>query len=305
VIGVADQNPRAFTAAHAWSLRALSHQVVTQIELGASLDELSSALDACTRGEAMSQEIVEKYRLLVESIGDGVFVARGQEFLFSNRALAQMLGYTAEEFRMLDFAKVVAAGSLDAWQKHCQTVGTRGMRPCNEVCEVQLLRADNAAILAELRTQAVVFEGTAATLGIVRNITDQKKAELALRESESRFRLLADHAPVLVWMADVASACTYFSRPWLEFTGRSLTEELGDGWTAGIHPDDVGYVLETYLKAFGRRASFEVEYRLRRHDGAYRWMLVCISPQSCHRFRLKPATQFAGNLPPISREACQ
>jgi PAS domain S-box-containing protein len=110
------------------------------------------------------------------------------------------------------------------------------------------------------------------TSKIARDITDRKRAEGALRESEGRFRLVANTAPVLIWMSGPDKLCTYFNQPWLDFTGREFEVELGNGWAEGVHPDDRKACLDTYSKAFDRREEFTTRYRLRRRDGEYRWV---------------------------------
>jgi two-component system sensor histidine kinase VicK len=95
----------------------------------------------------------------------------------------------------------------------------------------------------------------------------------ALGESEQRFREMADSAPVLIWMAAPDTLCTFFNRGWLEFTGRTMAEELGNGWVEGVHPDDRDRFLAVYLGAFEQRHPFDTEYRLRRADGEYRWLI--------------------------------
>jgi len=90
---------------------------------------------------------------------------------------------------------------------------------------------------------------------------------------DARFRLLADHAPVMLWMSGLDGLCDFFNSTWLRFTGRSLEQERGNGWAEGVHADDFQDCMDRYLEAFVAREAFRMEYRLRRADGHYRWIL--------------------------------
>ena len=94
-----------------------------------------------------------------------------------------------------------------------------------------------------------------------------------LRETEDRFKVMADSSPVMLWMSAVDSNCYFFNKPWLEFTGRALEQEIGAGWCEGIYFEDFQHCLDTYLDHFNARQPFRMRYRLRRHDGQYRWLL--------------------------------
>ena len=114
----------------------------------------------------------------------------------------------------------------------------------------------------------------AAPIYLVAILIQQKEnVEHSLRESEERFRNMADTAPVLIWMVDTDKRCTFCNRGWLEFTGRTLEQELGTGWTDNVHADDLRQCVDVYHAAFDAWQPFELEYRLRRHDGEYRWVL--------------------------------
>jgi PAS domain S-box-containing protein len=104
-------------------------------------------------------------------------------------------------------------------------------------------------------------------------VTRQLQAsEGSLRESEQRFRTVADAAPVLIWMSGVDKLCTFFNKRWFEFTGRSPEQEMGNGWADGVHPEDLDRCFDTYTEAFDARKPFVMQYRLRRNDGDYRWI---------------------------------
>lgn len=121
-------------------------------------------------------------------------------------------------------------------------------------------------------------------------IQERAVGETKLRESESRFRIVADAAPVLIWMSGVDKLYTFFNKPWLEFTGRSMEQELGDGWAKDAHPEDLQRCLKVYTKAFDARKSFAMQYRLRRNDGEYRW----VSDQGVARYDAQG--KFAGYI---------
>lgn len=110
-------------------------------------------------------------------------------------------------------------------------------------------------------------------IGASTDITERKQVEDRLRESEERFRTMADHAPVMIWMSDSDTCCTFFNQPWLDFTGRTIAEQLGNGWMENVHPEDLQHCLATYLSAVKSCQEFRREYRLRRADGEYRWIL--------------------------------
>jgi PAS domain S-box-containing protein len=100
-----------------------------------------------------------------------------------------------------------------------------------------------------------------------------RRADAASAESESRFRVMADAAPVLIWMSDTAGQCTWFNKQWLEFVGSTIEQQRGQGWLENVHPDDRERCVSAYLERFNQRLPFAMDYRLRRTDGEYRWLL--------------------------------
>ncbi|SFT23491.1 PAS domain S-box protein [Methylobacterium sp. yr668] len=115
--------------------------------------------------------------------------------------------------------------------------------------------------------------------GMASDVTFRHEADARLRESEARFRAMADDAPVMTWITDETGACIYLNRRWYEFTGQAEAEALGLGWLDAIHPDDRAHSEQVFLAANADRASFRLEYRLRDGDGRYRWALDAASPR--------------------------
>jgi PAS domain S-box-containing protein len=108
---------------------------------------------------------------------------------------------------------------------------------------------------------------------------ERARAEAALREGEARFRNMADHAPVMMWVTDASGACTYLNRAWYDFTGQTAAEAEGFGWLEATHPEDKGRAERVFRDANARAEPFRLDYRLRRADGTFRWAIDAASPR--------------------------
>src|SRR5580700_10953139 len=218
-------------------------------------------------------ESEEKFRSVFRDAGMGMSIVSPEgRFLATNEAFSRFIGYTEaellgrtvqsvthpEDWPMLSHKldQALATGvSFQGVQKRC--LHKDGQIRWGE-CSASLIRDHDSP-------RYFVAE--------VLDVTDRKRAEQTLRESEARFRLVADSAPALIWMAGTDKQCEFFNKGWLSFTGRSMEQELGDGWAAGIHLADLERCMRIYSSAFDARVEFEMEYRLRRFDGQYRWIV--------------------------------
>ena len=144
----------------------------------------------------------------------------------------------------------------------------------DHVVEYRIVLSDGSIRWLVTRARVELDGGRPARVrGISIDITERKLVDEALRESEARFRTMANTAPVMIWMSDPDKLCNFLNKGWLDFTGRSLEQELGNGWTEGIHPDDFDHSVGIHVNAFDARQEFTMEYRLRRFDGEYCWVL--------------------------------
>jgi PAS domain S-box-containing protein len=173
------------------------------------------------------------------------------------------------DFHLPSFSAFDALDSLAKSKQRIPLIVVSGF--VGEEAAAELMRAGAADFITKSNLQRLPG-AISRSLREARAMRERESALEALRESEERFRVLADATPVLIWQSGLDKLCTYFNRSWLEFTGRTLEQELGNRWAEGIHPDDRERWLRIYTTSFDRREPFELEYRLRRADGEYGWI---------------------------------
>jgi PAS domain S-box-containing protein len=217
-----------------------------------------------------AEKSLELFRTLVDQSNDAIEVVDPQtlRFLDVNETACRALGYAREELMTLEVVDIDP--SVD--QSEQARVASELRHSGFAIREGLHRRKDGSIFPVELSMKLVQLDRRYIVVA-ARDITERKRAEEAIKESEARFRLVADTAPVMIWMSSIDKLCTYFNQPWLDFTGRSLEQELGNGWADGVHPEDAASCLDTFAQSFDHRQEFTMEYRLRRHDGEYRWIL--------------------------------
>jgi hypothetical protein len=253
------------------------------------------SIEAFASSTVASPEVSEQFRLLVESVRDyAIFVLDPNGRIATWNTGAELIkGYTAAEIVGRHFSIFYPPDAVERdWPgeelRHAATHGRfedEGWRVRKDGSRfwanvvLTALRAPDGTLIGFAKVTRDLTErrrSEAAQRELIREQVARAEAEAAagrLRESEARFRALADTAPVMIWMAGIDGRCDWFNRPWLEFTGRAIDDELGNGWVEGAHPDDRDRRLQTSRSALVRRTGFTLEYRLRRHDGEYRWIL--------------------------------
>lgn len=245
---------------------------------------LSIIIDERKRTEGILRQNEEQFRLAMNNVASGVYTLDMQGITtYVNPAAEAMFGWTQEELlgkKMHDMTHHKHPDGSPFPASDCP-----GLQVLQK--DVELREHEDMFIRKDGSFFPVVFTASplkkdSETIGLVvgfRDDTLRQEGEKAVRESEERFRLVANTAPVKIWMSGVDGRCTYFNERWLRFTGRPLEAELGNGWQEAVHAEDLGKCLDTYSKAFDRRASYQMEYRLRRHDEEYRWILSSAVPR--------------------------
>ncbi|MBI3902559.1 MAG: PAS domain S-box protein [Nitrosomonadales bacterium] len=218
------------------------------------------------------REREEIFRSIVNQAADSILLldAESMRFVEFNPLAHKSLGYTREEFAQLTLVDVQA--QYNAQQVHgiLDAAASSGL-PLQ--IETQHKRKDGSIRMTQVSSRAITMHGKKYFSSIWSDITERKQAELKLQQSEAHFRFITESAQALIWMADTHKLCTWFNKVWLDFTGCTLEQEMGDGWAEGVHPEDRQRCYEMYASHFDCREPFNMEYRLRRHDGEYRWIV--------------------------------
>ncbi|WP_165842835.1 PAS domain S-box protein [Phenylobacterium deserti] len=218
-----------------------------------------------------------RFRALAELSPDGLVINRGGQFVYANAAAARIYGVASP-------ADLIGRSPHDFnAPEHVARVEDRIVRLLAgeklDPSELEIVRPDGARIAVEVNAGLITWDGEPAIEVLLRDASERKNVESALRESESRFRNMADHAPVMMWVTEPDGRCTYLNRAWYEFTGQTEADALGFGWLEATHPDDKQEVERAFVTANANRASFRVEYRLRRNDGTWRWAIDAAAPR--------------------------
>ncbi len=204
-----------------------------------------------------------------------------------NQYGAELLGYTPEELLNKSVMQLFAVSErqrlANALLSLFKTAGIENWEFCLDCPTSQIVWVKVVARILPEDEQPVI-------LMVCEDITAYKRSEDALRESEQRFQIMANSTPVMLRMAGCDGLFHFFNEFWLEFTGRSIDRERGIGWIDSVHPDDKFFCLQSYYSALNARSKFQIEYRLRRADNEYRWILDTGTP------RFTPSGNFAGYI---------
>jgi PAS domain S-box-containing protein len=203
-----------------------------------------------------------------------VMVNSAGTIVMANAQVERIFGYRREELVGKSVDMLIPRRFLDGHASHrAEFAGRPVARPMGAGRELFGLRKDGSEFRVDIGLNPIRTDEGSFVLTSITDVTDRVEALEAVRRSEKLFRTVANSAPVLIWMSGTDKLVTFLNAGWLAFTGRKLEDELGEGWAAGVHPDDLQQCLKTYSRAFDARVDFEMEYRLRRHDGQYRWIV--------------------------------
>ena len=235
------------------------------------ISERKKSQEAIVRSE-------KKYRYLFDNnpFPMWVYDLDTLKYIDVNESAVVQYGYTREEFLSMTLKDIRPEEDIEALINDVATTN----KVVNNAGIWRHKRKNGEVFFVEIVSHLIEFEGRLARLVLAHNVNERVLAEKKLAENETHFRNLADSGKALIWTSGTDKKCDYFNKPWLEFTGKKLEEELGDGWAKGVHPNDLQRCFDVYTGSFDKREKFSIEYRLRHKRGEYRWIL----DEGCPRY---------------------
>ncbi|MDB5310446.1 MAG: signal transduction histidine kinase [Gemmataceae bacterium] len=254
----------------------LSRGVATRDPTGRPVRMIGSSIEitAHKRAEEALRVSEERFRRYFELGLVGMAITSpAKTWIEINDELCRILGYDRGELSKKTWAELTHPDDLAADLANFDRVLAGEIDGYS--LDKRWIRKDGEVVHAIISVRCVRLPDGAVDyfVSLLQDVTARKRAEEALRDSEARFRTVANAAPILIWQSDPDMQCFFFNQPRLAFTGRTLEQEVGSGWTDGLHPDDLPHCLAAYAEAFDARREFEIDYRLRRADGEYRTIL--------------------------------
>lgn len=237
---------------------------VHQIELEMQNEELR-------RTHEELEEEHQKYLDLYDfaPVGYCTLSEKGQ-IMATNLTATTMLGMTRNNFIGQHLIHFICDEDRETFSRNIRELFATGEPQC---CELGMKKPDGTLLWASLKAVRKQDRGVPVCRVVLSDESARKIGEKALAESEQHFRNLSNNGQALIWTSGEDKLCDYFNEPWLAFTGRTLEQELGNGWVEGVHPDDLDRCLDIYVTAFDRHEPFSMEYRLRHASGEYRWLV--------------------------------
>src|SRR5215471_5094367 len=237
--------------------------------------------DARRRAEQAAIDLVEsreRLATILASIGDAVIATDLEgRVTFMNGVAQKLTGSRQEEAEGKHIGELLTIIDPDSREP--------AEDPVSRVLNDEALNrsARQALLISKSGAETPIEDNSTSIKGekgkstgvvlVFRDITQRIKVEKELRENERRFRIMADTTPVMLWLSGPDGLYNFFNQTWLDFTGRTMEQEIGYGWAENVHPDDLRRSLDSYLAALEKREAFTIEYQLRRFDGEYRWAL--------------------------------
>lgn len=284
MFNLADDTPNFFAPEHeeiaaqvGYQLAIAIHQMYLTNALARHTVMLEEHVAEIKRGQEALQRSEIYYRKILETAQEGIWITTSTaKTIYVNRAMADMLGYSVDEMLQTPLDAFV-------YQDNQADVARRladRQQGLGEQYDVQLRRKDGTSLWLLINSTPIADETGQITsqVAMVADITERKRAEQALRESEQRFQRMADAAPAMLWVTDARGARTFVSRGWYEFTGLIPNMALGDNWLTAVHPEDLAQVITLFRRANEQQELLQFDYRLRCADGEYRWIMSTAHP---------------------------